>query len=80
MRRVVPALVAIVGVVLAAIGVWVSTDRRPASFGWTAYSPLSSESYPILVGPQWWALALVAVGGVIVGSAATLLLVWRRPS
>jgi heme/copper-type cytochrome/quinol oxidase subunit 1 len=79
MRRVVPALVAVVGVVLAAIGVWSSTATRAASFGWTAYAPLSSESYPVFVGPQWWALVLIAVGGVAVGSAVTLLLVRRRP-
>jgi heme/copper-type cytochrome/quinol oxidase subunit 1 len=77
-RRVVPALIAVGGVVLAGVGVWCSVGRRPAAFGWTAYSPLSSESYPVIVGPPWWAVALIVVGCLAAGSAATLLVVRRR--
>jgi heme/copper-type cytochrome/quinol oxidase subunit 1 len=78
-RRAFLVLIAVVGVVLAAVGVWFSTDRRPASFGWTAYAPLSSAAYPIVVGPPAWAVALIALGCLAVGSAVTLLVVHRRP-
>ena len=78
MRRSVLTAVTLLGVAVAAIGVWVSTGRRSASFGWTAYSPLSAEAYPVVVGPPWWAVALIAVGCLATGSAVTLLLVQRR--
>ena len=79
MRRVLIVLAAPIGAVLAAIGVWYSTAQRPASFGWTAYAPLSDTTYVVPVGPPAWATALVVVGSLVVGAALTLLLVRRRP-
>lgn len=78
-RRVLIVVAAAVGAVLAAVGVWCSTDRRPASFGWTAYAPLSDSVYVVPVGPPAWATALVVVGSLVVGAAVALLLT-RRPS
>ncbi|WP_375407243.1 hypothetical protein [uncultured Amnibacterium sp.] len=78
MHRIVLALVTVAGVVTAGIGLWFSTDRRPASFGWTAYSPLSSTAHPFAVGPPWWSLALIAIGCLAVGSAVTTLVTRRR--
>jgi heme/copper-type cytochrome/quinol oxidase subunit 1 len=78
-RRVLVVLAVAVGAVLAAIGVWCSTGPRPASFGWTAYAPLSDTTYVVPVGPPVWATALVVLGSLMVGAAVTLLLVRRRP-
>lgn len=79
MRRVPVVLAAVVGAVLAAIGVGCSTGPRPASFGWTAYAPLSDTVYVVPVGPPAWATALVVLGSLMVGAAVALLLVRRRP-
>lgn len=75
----------VAGVVCAGIGVVVGGNPfQPATFGWTAYSPLSGERYR-LVDPAWlvWAprigFLLVAVGAGSAG-AALAALVLRRPS
>ncbi|RIX31073.1 hypothetical protein [Amnibacterium setariae] len=75
----------VAGVVCAGIGVVVGGNPfQPATFGWTAYSPLSGERYrPI--DPVWlvWAprigFLLLAVGAGSAG-AALAALVLRRPS
>ena len=76
-RRVPLLLVLIVGVLLAGAGWWAALATRPPGFGWTAYSPLSSTPYVPVVGPSWWALALIALGSIAVGAAGALLLVRR---
>jgi heme/copper-type cytochrome/quinol oxidase subunit 1 len=78
-RRPLVVVAGALGAVLAAIGIWCSTDRRPASFGWTAYAPLNAGTYVVPVGPPAWATALVVVGSLLVGAALTLLLIRRRP-
>jgi heme/copper-type cytochrome/quinol oxidase subunit 1 len=78
MRPVLLAVVALAGSAAAVAGLWFSTDLRPASIGWTAYSPLSDQPYVVPVGPPWWALALLAIGCLALGSALTLLVVRRR--
>ena len=77
-RRVLLVITAVLGGALAAIGIWFATDRRPASFGWTAYAPLSDTTYVVPVGPPVWAIALVVAGSVAAGAALALLLN-RRP-
>jgi heme/copper-type cytochrome/quinol oxidase subunit 1 len=78
-RRTLVLVAAALGAVLAAIGVWCSTGPRPASFGWTAYAPLSRTAYIVPVGPPAWATALVVLGSLVVGAAVALLLTRRRP-
>lgn len=76
--RLVPLLAAALGVVALAVGAVAAVQQRPASFGWTAYSPLSGQAYVVSVGAPWWAVALVGLGGVLLGAGAALLIARRR--
>lgn len=78
MRRAPIVLSLVLGAVVAAVGIWSSTTFRRETFGWTAYAPLSSETYSVPYGPPWWATAMVVAGSLVVGAAITLLVVRRR--
>jgi heme/copper-type cytochrome/quinol oxidase subunit 1 len=85
MKRWLLAALLVAGVVCAGAGVALNGGPfRPASFGWTAYAPLSHATYQ-RVDFTWlvWAprvgLALVAVGAGAAGAALSAL-VLLRPS
>lgn len=70
--------------VLAAAGVVVGADlvaapHGPATFGWTAYAPLSSTVFaPSPVVPLAAAVALLVVSAFVLGAAAAVLWTGRR--
>ena len=67
------------GVVCAAVGTAVLQESSgAASFGWTAYAPLSDVTYRPLANGWVLASALVALGAGTVGAAATALILRRR--
>ena len=75
-----------VGVVCAGVGVaFTRVTLGAASFGWTAYAPLSGESYvPINVTWLTWAprigVALLAIGAGSAGAAVSALVLLTRAS
>lgn len=75
----------VLGVVCAGFGVALAGNPySTGSFGWTAYSPLSSASYqPIDITWLVWAprigLALAAVGAGTTGAALSALVLRRSP-
>jgi heme/copper-type cytochrome/quinol oxidase subunit 1 len=84
-RRLTIALL-IAGVVCAGAGIALAGDPfAPASFGWTAYSPLSNATYqPVDLTWLAWTrrigLALLALGAGSAGAAlSALVLIGRRP-
>ena len=74
----------VVGVICAGAGVSLTANPfGPASFGWTAYSPLSDTAYqPIDLTWFTWAprvgLALLAVGAGSAGAALSALVLLHR--
>ncbi len=85
MKRWSLVLLLAVGILSAGFGtalVLGSTPLGAASFGWTAYSPLSSTSYwPGNVTGLFWtskiAAALLALGAGLVGASGTALVLTR---
>lgn len=83
-RRLLIALL-VAGVVCAGVGVALAGNPfgGAASFGWTAYSPLSGERYQP-IDPTWllWrprvGLALLAIGAGSAGAALSALIVLTR--
>lgn len=86
MSRRLPAGLIVVGIICAGVGI--ALDGSPvagASFGWTAYSPLSATAYrPADLTWLAWAprigLALLAIGAGTAGAALSALVLLRPGS
>ena len=73
------AIAAVVGAVGAVAGLAVLlTTPAPASFGWTAYAPLSKTVYAPTVAHAPLGLLLVVAGSAMVGCGVTGVVLTRR--
>lgn len=84
MKHWILATLLVASTICAGAGIVLSGNPfAPASFGWTAYSPLSSASYQP-VNPTWLALApkiglaLLAIGAGSAGAVLSALVLLKR--
>ena len=81
MARVWFAVVAVVGAVGAVAGLAVLlSSPSPASFGWTAYAPLSKTVYAPTATHAPLGLLLMVTGSAMVGCGVTGVVLARRRS